>query len=292
MATITIDGCTIHYEVFGSGPPLVLTPGGRNAKAVMRPLARVLADRCQVVIWDRRNTGSSDVHFGGERSEQEVCADDIAELVRQLGIAPSYLGGGSAGCRVSLMAAARHPEVVRGLVLFMASGGPYASQNLGYQYHVPFIHAAQAGGMEAVAETPFFSELIAKNPGNRTRLLALDPKEFIRTMQRWNEAFYYRPEMPLIGCTKDDLRSIRAPTLLFHGNDDHHSREVSDAVSQLLPAVQQAELPWGYEEWIEISNGRVPDATPARELLPRLAGPFADFIARTEAHLQAARAGR
>lgn len=110
-------------------------------------------------------------------------------------------------------------------------------------------------------------------------------------MQRWNETFYYRLEMPLIGCTKDDLRSIRAPTLLFHGNDDHHSREVSDAVSQLLPEVQQAELPWGYEEWIEISNGRVLDATPARELLPRLAGPFADFIARTEAHLQAARAG-
>lgn len=180
MATITIDGASIHYESFGSGPALVLTPGGRMEKEVLRPLARALADRCHVVTWDRRNTGASDLYLGGERSELEVWADDLAELVRQLGIAPAYLGGGSAGCRVTLAAAVRHPTVVRGLLLFQASGGPYTAQNLGYQYHVPYVQAAHRGGMAAVAETPHFAERIEKNPAARGQLLAADPNEFIR----------------------------------------------------------------------------------------------------------------
>jgi len=46
-----------------------------------------------------------------------------------------------AGCRVSVLAAIRHPQVVRGLALWSVSGGAYGSQVLGYQYHVPYIQA-------------------------------------------------------------------------------------------------------------------------------------------------------
>ena len=146
--------------------------------------------------------------------------------------------------------------------------------------------------MEAVAETPFYAERIAKNPENRDRLLAMDPKEFIRTMYRWNENFYYRPDVPTIGCTEDDLRSIRAPVFLFHNHDDDptHPRYVSDRVATLLPnVVDRAELPWSYEEWINVLNGKVQGATAARSLLPRLADTYAAFIARMEAHLQETR---
>src|SRR5262245_710221 len=209
-ATTVIDGCTIRYDLSGEGAPLVLTPGGRAGLDDVRPLGDRLAERHRVLQWDRRNAGASDVWIG-DGYEQEVWADDLAELLRRTDMAPAYVTGGSAGARVSLLVAIRHPEVVKGLVLWSVSGGPYASQNLGYQYHTPFINEALRAGMEAVAATPFFAERIAANPANRERLLAMDPSRFVATMRRWNESFYWRPETPVIGASETELRAITVP---------------------------------------------------------------------------------
>jgi pimeloyl-ACP methyl ester carboxylesterase len=289
MATVAIEGCTMHYQVFGeSGPPLFLTPGGRMEKEVTRPLARRLADRCRVVIWDRRNCGASDVYInaGDPRSEQEIWADDVVTLSKVLGMSPAYFAGGSAGCRVTLLAAHRHLADVAGLTLFQASGGRSTAQNLGYTYHTPYIRAAEAGGMEAVCESDHFAERIRVNPKNRDILMSIDPEDFIKTMRRWNEAFYFKPEEPLCALSAQDLRNIAVPCLLTEGNDEGHPKEVSDRIAQLLPDVEYIKLPWTTQEWVDISNGRS-STTVARELYPRLADLFAEFIMRAEAKRQA-----
>ena len=286
MATILIDGCTIHYELLGQGVPIVLTPGGRAGRDAVRALGDRLAGEYQVLLWDRRNTGASDVVIGND-SEQATWADDLARLLKELGLAPAYIAGGSAGCRVSLLTAIRHPGVVRGLVLWSASGGPYGSQYLGYQYHVPYIQAAQGGGMEAVIETPFFAERIAANPSNRERLLAMDPGEFARVMKRWNASFYYREETPVIGATEEQLRAIRAPTVLFEGNDDIHPEESSDALHRLLPHSELAPSPWSREDFMAIFTRRTSGSV--MDLYPRLAGAILDFLSRTEDRLAVAR---
>ena len=72
MAACTIDGVRIAYELIGV-PPFVLTPGGRFSKDVpgIRQLALDLAGHgYQVLIWDRPNTGASDVCFRGDRSRR------------------------------------------------------------------------------------------------------------------------------------------------------------------------------------------------------------------------------
>ncbi len=281
MPEYTIDGCTLQYDTLGDGIPLALTPGGRAAKEALRPLAEKLAGTCQVLLWDRRNTGASDVFFGGAGSEQQVWADDLARLLAHLGMAPAYVGGGSAGARVSLLAAIRHPESVKGLVLWSASGGPYGSQVLGYQYHVPFIVAAQGGGMEAVAATPFFAERIQANPANRRRLLEQDPQAFVETMKRWNAFFYYRDDTPVIGATRKELAAISAPTLIFEGNDDIHPKEASDAVHEAVPESGLTPSVWTRDEWMDRYTGKVRE--PLMETLyPRLAGRILDFLRASE----------
>jgi 2-hydroxy-6-oxonona-2,4-dienedioate hydrolase len=145
---VTRDGCTIHYEIAGeAGPAIALTPGGREGREPLAPLVAELAQHARVLTWDRRNTGAADLYFGGEGSEQEIWADDLTELLTATGFGPAWLAGGSAGCRVALLTAIRRPEVARGLVLWSASGGFYGSQFLGFQYHVPYIMAAQRAGM-------------------------------------------------------------------------------------------------------------------------------------------------
>lgn len=276
-AFTTRDGCTIHYEITGeAGPRIVLTPGGRESREPLAPLVAELAKAARVLTWDRRNTGAADLYFGGAGSEQEIWADDLAELLTGTGFGPAWLAGGSAGCRVALLTAIRHPEVAKGLVLWSASGGAYGSQFLGFQYHVPYIMAAQRAGMAAVAETPFFAARIAANPANRERLLALDPEAFVATMKRWSGFFQHREDAPVVGATEAELAAIALPTLVFEGNDDIHPPEVAEAIARLIPGAALAPSPWPRKAWMDRFSGRVPGSV--FDLYPLLAPAILAFV--------------
>jgi pimeloyl-ACP methyl ester carboxylesterase len=279
MATIQLDGCDIHYELMGDGPTIALTPGGRLGGDAVRATADLLAERHQVFLWDRRNTGSSTVWFGQE-PEQLVWADDLAAILRRLDLAPAYLVGASAGARVSYLTALRHPDVAAGLVVWSVSGGPYASQNLGYEYHVPFVNEALRGGMESVAATAFFRERIEANPANRDRLLSTSPADFVASLRRWNESFFYRADTPVIAATSDELRRIRCPTLVFEGNDDLHAPQAAIALHDLVGGSELVPLPWSTNEWLDHLMGRAPGSVMA--LYPRLVPTVLEFLVKVE----------
>jgi 2-hydroxy-6-oxonona-2,4-dienedioate hydrolase len=173
---------------------------------------------------------------------------------------------------------AARPEAARGLILWSASGGPYGCQFLGFNYHVPFIMAAEAGGMEAVARTPFFADRIAAEPENRDRILAQDPAAFIATMKRWNSFFYYREDTPVVGASGADLAGLSLPTLIFEGNDDIHPPEVSEAMAGLIPGATCLPSPWPRKDWMDRFTGRV--AGGVFDLYPQLTPAMFDFIDR------------
>ena len=175
-----------------------------------------------------------------------------------------------------MLTAIRHPEVVRALILWSVSGGAFGSQVLGYQYHVPFIQAAQRGGMAAVAETPFFAERIEANPSNRERLLALDPERFIEVMRRWNEMFYYRDDTPMAGATSEELSAITAPALVFEGNDDIHPPEAALAVSELMPNATYVPSPWTRSDFMDLLVQKTPGTV--FDLYPRLMPQIRDWV--------------
>ena len=63
----------------------------------IRELAAALADRGhQALIWDRPNTGASDVCFTGP-TEAAMHSDVLAGLLEELGLARAVMCGGSAG---------------------------------------------------------------------------------------------------------------------------------------------------------------------------------------------------
>jgi pimeloyl-ACP methyl ester carboxylesterase len=148
---------------------------------------------------------------------------------------PAYIGGSSAGCRLSLLFALRHPEAVRALLLWRVTGGPFAAQRLAHNYYGQFIEAAQQGGMPAVCETEFFRERIASNPANRDRLLSMEAQRFIDVMAHWREYFLRDADLPVIGASAAALGSITVPTCVIPGNDRTHPRRVGENASRLLP---------------------------------------------------------
>ena len=233
MPSILIDGVSIKYEEMGSGEPVVLTPGGRSGMEAVRGLAERLAPSYRVIIYDRRNCGASDVVIGGDLSEQEIWAEDLNELLSRLDASPAYVGGGSAGCRVSLLLALRHPETVKGLLLWHVTGGAVAAERLGYNYYEQFIEAAERDGMPGVVASDFFAERIAENPSNRDRLLAMDVGEFIGVMRMWRA--FFTADKPVIGATEEELRSINVPMVIIPGDDEVHPRVVGENLHRILP---------------------------------------------------------
>jgi pimeloyl-ACP methyl ester carboxylesterase len=237
----TVNGASLNYEILGTtGPWVALSPGGRRALAAVKPLAqRIAAAGYRVLIHDRRNCGASAVLLEGDAAEHEVWADDLHALFQHVGALPAasrvFIGGSSSGCRMALAFARRHPQAVRGLLLWRVTGGAFAAQRLAREYYGQYIAAAQAGGMAAVCAMPHFRDLIAAHPPNRERLLAADPQRVIAAMTRWSAGFLQEADLPVIGATADQLRSITVPACVIPGNDNTHPKAVGETLAQLLP---------------------------------------------------------
>jgi pimeloyl-ACP methyl ester carboxylesterase len=283
MATAEIDGTVLAYEVIGDGPSWVLTPGGRFSKDTpgIRELAEALAARGQrVLIWDRPNTGASDVAFAGT-SESALQADRLAGLLRELDLAPAVIFGGSGGARVSLLAAARHPDVAAGLAMVWISGGVYGQMLLATVYCGESIRVAWRGGMEAVLELPEWAEVLERNPRNRERFLRLEPRAFIATLERWMLAYCPDPGATVPGLPDAEVATVRVPTLIFRSgaSDPHHTRATSERLHDLIAGSRLVEPPWGDDEWNQRSDAARNGEGYLFERWPLLAPQLLDFAA-------------
>lgn len=236
MSIAKVRGVNINYKILGNrGPWVALSPGGRRDISGIELLAGKVAERgYRVVIFDRRNCGASDVVIDGNESEYEIWADDIHELLRQLGALPVIVGGSSSGCRTALLFALRHPESVRALLLWRVTGGRFACERLAEEYYGQFIAAAKAGGMAAVCEMEHWKERIEANPANRGALMNMDPARFIAVMSHWREYFLKGADLPVIGATETELQSIRVPACIVPGNDNTHGRQTGENLGRLL----------------------------------------------------------
>lgn len=279
MPLASVRGVNINYKVLGDhGPWVALSPGGRRDISGIELLAGEVAKTGhRVVIFDRRNCGASDVVIDGQDSEYEIWADDIHELLRQLGALPAFIGGSSSGCRTSLLFALRHPEAVKGLLLWRVTGGRFACERLAEEYYGQYITAAKQGGMTAVCEMEHWKERIAARPQNRDALMKMQPERFITVMSHWRDYFLEGADLPVIGASEQELKSIKVPACIVPGNDNTHGRQTGENLGRLL---QKSEVhilfPKHYdeplsprEEWDEKAG--------------EMASLFSDFMKRTAA---------
>ena len=202
-------------------------------------------------------------------------ADTLAALLRHLELAPAVISGGSGGARVSLLTAARHPDVVAGLAVWWISGGAFGLMSLGMHYCGQNLLRAWHDGMDAVAVLPEWEEVISRNPSNRQRILDQDRATFIKTMERWMLAYCPCGGELVPGLTTEDAAAIGVPALVFRSgeSDAHHTQETSEQVASMLPNARLVEPPWGDREWIERSadhqvTGKLFDHWP--KLAPQL----------------------
>ena len=116
-----VNGINLYHEIYGQGDPLVLIHGGLTTIGEMQPWIEPLAEARQVIAVEMQGHGHT---ADTDRPLSFVTlGDDIAELLRYLGIEQADLVGHSFGAACAIRAAIQHPGMVRRLVVVSS---PYA----------------------------------------------------------------------------------------------------------------------------------------------------------------------
>ena len=237
------DGSRIAYDRYGSGPAVILVGGalGYRKFKKMEELARLLAERCAVLNYDRRGRGdSSEVKpFALERE-----VEDIEALIEAEGGSAS-LWGWSSGGALALHAATARIGVERLSV-----------------YEVPFIVTPESRPTRDYGER--LDRLVAA--GDRSgavRHFMRDamgiPAPFValmRLMPMWKGLKATAHTLPydwaalgehrMYGAPLDpeEFASVTMPSLVVHGGKSPALlREGSRALAKVLPNAVLRELP-------------------------------------------------
>jgi pimeloyl-ACP methyl ester carboxylesterase len=115
MSYVDVNGVRMYYAEQGSGPPLILLHGGLGSGDMFAPLLPDLARHRRVITADLQAHGhTADVD---RPLRHETLADDVAGLIRHLGLAQADVMGYSFGAGTALRTAIQHPDLVRRLVI-------------------------------------------------------------------------------------------------------------------------------------------------------------------------------
>ena len=194
-----VNGLNLYYEIHGAGEPLVLLHGGVGAIDMFGEILPLLAKGRQVIGVDLQAHGrTADID---RPLTFESMADDIAALLRHLGMPKADVMGYSIGAGVALRTAIRHPEVVNRLVVVSTAfrrDGWYPEIRAGMDQMGP-------GAAEPMKQTPMYQlyARIAPRPADWPVLIT-KLGELVRKEYDWSK----------------DVAAIKAPTLLVFGDAD------------------------------------------------------------------------
>ncbi len=114
MPYLTRDGVKLHYEDAGTGPAMVFVHGWCCNYTHFAPQFDYFGKTHRVVSVDLRGHGDSDKPV--EEYPMSLFADDVAFVLRELGIDRVVAVGHSMGGSVVTALAARYPELVQGAI--------------------------------------------------------------------------------------------------------------------------------------------------------------------------------
>ncbi len=115
MSYADVNGIWMYYEEHGSGQPLILLHGGYGTGEMFAAILPQLASGRRVITVDLQGHGrTADVD---RPLRFQTMGDDIAALIRHLGLAQADVMGYSLGAGTALRTAIQHPALVRRLAI-------------------------------------------------------------------------------------------------------------------------------------------------------------------------------
>src|SRR5687767_5122850 len=155
---VAVNGVNYYYEIHGQGEPLLLLHGGLGSIDMFRPVLPALSKGRRLIAVDLHGHGRTTL---GERPISLVdMGDDIAAILKKLGIAQLDAFGYSLGGGVAFRLAVQHPQMVRRLALVSAR---YAQDGF-YPEMLPMQAQVGAAMAEHMKDTPMYKSYRAVAP--------------------------------------------------------------------------------------------------------------------------------
>jgi pimeloyl-ACP methyl ester carboxylesterase len=267
--TLDVDGPINVADFGGSGDLVLLVHGLGGSHLNWLSVAPQLAERHHVYALDLPGFGRSPL--AGRRSSIAANVDVLTRVLASMSDGPIVLIGNSMGGLLSIAVAAMHPNLVAGLVLVdPAVPAPRSWRPRFDQVTRRFLAAAfmpswgarRVGrAVAALGPEQLVSETLRLCSADPSRIeqvvvdahIALEAERLAQA--GWQEPFYAATKslvrvLALKRRVERWMRSVSAPTLLVHGDEDRLVRvEAARAVAALRPD-------WEYHEFA--GAGHVP----------------------------------
>lgn len=241
MATMLVNGVELYVETAGAGDRVVLVHGSWGDATTWNAVAGLLADRFEVVTYDRRgHSRSEDGNGPGSLIED---AQDLGALIQQLGQVPAHVVGNSYGSSITLTLAAARPELVASAAvhepplfgLLEESAGDLADELVEVDRRLTEVAGLLVAGQDESAARRFV-DTVAFGPGGWDQLGDELRQTFIRN------AHTYLDERHDPGGLSIDAAALawsRVPMLLSYGTQSPPMfPAVIAQLATLVPAAQ------------------------------------------------------
>jgi non-heme chloroperoxidase len=218
---VSANGTELSYVEVGQGEPVIFVHGGLQDYRMWLAHLPKFAERYRAIAYSRRN------HFPNEASPEgmpdgaaDAHGEDLAAIVRALGLSKVRVVAHSSGAHTALFFAAVHPEMVVSLTLNeppatgILAGVPGAADML-KEWGNGMARAREAfKAGDVKAGIPLFVNAVA-GPGGYERRSDADKKMNLdNAASHQADATTKRPR-PVFTC--DMAKAIDAPTLLSNG---------------------------------------------------------------------------
>src|SRR4051812_13612460 len=236
---VAANGINYYYEIHGAGEPLLLLHGGLGSIDMLRPLLPALSKNRRVIAVDLQGHGRTAL---GDRPISLIgMGDDMAVILKSLGVAQADVFGYSMGGGVAFRLAVQHPQRVRRLAL--ASAG-YAQDGF-YPEMLPMQAQVGAAMAEHMKETPMYQSYVAVAPR---------PQDFPRLLDRMGEMMRKPYDW------SEDVKKLQMPVMLVYGDSDMYRPEHIVKFYQLLGGGLK-DAGWGRENMSRNRLAILPDLT-------------------------------
>jgi len=238
---VTRDAVRLYYETTGKGTPLVFvhefSGDHRSWEAQMRFFSR----RYHCIAFNARGYPPSDVPRSRAKYSHTIATDDIAEVLRHLGLRKAHIVGCSMGGYSTLGFGLRHPARALSITTVGAGTGSIPS------IRRDFLRATEANahryetlGMPAAVRTgPIASGRIPQ--------MLKDPRGFaeFRRYQEEHSALGLaniqrgiQAKRPTVYQLESRLRRLKTPLLVVSGDEDDNCLEPALFIKQVCAAAR------------------------------------------------------
>ena len=165
MPHADVNGISLYYERWGSGPTLLFVNGSMSTLEVSRPMVDVFASRFDVVAHDQRGLGRTSIP-AGPYSMADYAADAVG-LLDHLGVERCRVVGISFGGMVAQELAVTAPERVERLALLCTSPGGQGGPSYPLHELRDLDPAERLALSTRLMDTRFDDAWLAEHPGDR-----------------------------------------------------------------------------------------------------------------------------